>query len=564
MFNNRTLISSFASVATLLVFNKPWTIYGDAISDDWRLDGPIKMTSPCMIKVKVTMLEGGGSRNSLACEMSPEDGGRTVPIQGNARRSAGDDIVSGVSTLFSPEALLYPDRLLIPEEASVEMGELVRAQNASVEGDMKILIVRVVARDVAVSFTEEELSDGIFGTFGDSVNLKSQYDSCSYGKVNVIPVADQIEPKVTNGVVTMNIDMKVNGADSSTVEFAVKDKYYDMGFSQPDVGGYVVFCIPSGTTFGGDYWIGYAYINSWESFYNDDWCTYVSIQMHEVGHNINLDHSGQGGDEYNDGSGVMGYSYAEDDTPVMCFTAPKYWQVGWYDDRIATLSTAWKGEIVGIAEYDLSEEGQYVAVRIKGSTVGARRDYFISFNRMKDGTCISDTRESPNKVLIHSREPGTGVALSELVAAKNPGDSHKIGDATIKVLSINTDVNPGIATIEVNGGSLDECLGLKEKKCKKKKKCTFTEEPEKKKYACKAKKEEYDFECDSNKDKYYCESFTSGVCRWEKKKSKCTHKCKVKNKKKCKKQKNEYSKKICKWSEVDDPCVGCHQKDTCA
>merc|ERR1712183_1210082 len=106
----------------------------------------------------------------------------------------------------------------------------------------------------------------------------------------------------------------------------------------------------------------------------------------------------------------------------------------------------------------------------------------------------------------------------------------KIGDATIKVLSINTDVNPGIATIEVNGGSLDECLGLKKKKCKKKKKCTFTEEPEKKKYACEVKKEEYEYECDSNEDKYYCESFTNGVCKWEKKKSKCTHKCKVKGK----------------------------------
>lgn len=51
--------------------------------------------------------------------------------------------------------------------------------------------------------------------------------------------------------------------------------------------------------------IAYAYINSWLSVYNDEWCRSVSGQLHEVGHNLNLDHSQEGNDEYGDQSGMM-------------------------------------------------------------------------------------------------------------------------------------------------------------------------------------------------------------------------------------------------------------------
>ena len=63
-------------------------------------------------------------------------------------------------------------------------------------------------------------------------------------------------------------------------------------------------CIPPGTSGG---WIAYAYINHWLSVYNDRWCEYPSGQMHELGHNLNLAHSGEGA-TYDDQSGMMGYS----------------------------------------------------------------------------------------------------------------------------------------------------------------------------------------------------------------------------------------------------------------
>jgi len=45
--------------------------------------------------------------------------------------------------------------------------------------------------------------------------------------------------------------------------------------------------------------------------------------MHEVGNNINLAHSGEGGTEYADQSGMMGYSCSKLEGPVMCFNVAK-------------------------------------------------------------------------------------------------------------------------------------------------------------------------------------------------------------------------------------------------
>jgi len=42
-----------------------------------------------------------------------------------------------------------------------------------------------------------------------------------------------------------------------------------------------------------------------------------SVQMHEIGHNLNFAHSGEGTEVYGDQSGMMGYSYSDDEGPVM-------------------------------------------------------------------------------------------------------------------------------------------------------------------------------------------------------------------------------------------------------
>ena len=48
------------------------------------------------------------------------------------------------------------------------------------------------------------------------------------------------------------------------------------------------------------------------SFINSD---RPSAQVHEVGHNLNFAHSNEGGATYEDQTGMMGYSYSQDEGP---------------------------------------------------------------------------------------------------------------------------------------------------------------------------------------------------------------------------------------------------------
>ena len=50
-----------------------------------------------------------------------------------------------------------------------------------------ILVVRVVAADAAPSQSTAQISDSVFGTNGDSVNLRSQYSACSQGQLTMLP-----------------------------------------------------------------------------------------------------------------------------------------------------------------------------------------------------------------------------------------------------------------------------------------------------------------------------------------------------------------------------------------
>ena len=146
-------------------------------------------------------------------------------------------------------------------------------------GTKNMLAIRVVAADTQTTATEEQISDSWFGTYGDPVNLKSQYAACSYGALqcNAASKTTSTGVAVTNGVYEVSITNTVSGADRFVVENAVVAAgNADLG-NMRDQFDHVMLCLPPGTSGG---WIAYAYINHYLSVYNDNWCTYVSGQMH--------------------------------------------------------------------------------------------------------------------------------------------------------------------------------------------------------------------------------------------------------------------------------------------
>lgn len=150
-------------------------------------------------------------------------------------------------------------------------------------GIKSVLAIRVTdGSDVTTGSSLSEISNFIFGTSGDTVNLKSQYDACSQGKLLFEPFNGLTTTNVpiSDGVVNVTIPESVNGVSRYTAEDYVMDAAGVLLGNLPNQFDHVMLCIPPGTS---GNWIAYAYINSWLSVYNDDWCNYVSGQMHEIG-----------------------------------------------------------------------------------------------------------------------------------------------------------------------------------------------------------------------------------------------------------------------------------------
>jgi hypothetical protein len=147
----------------------------------------------------------------------------------------------------------------------------------------KVLVLRIEAADSATTASEMQLADDIFGAAGDPVNLKSQFNRCSYGQF-------QLEPAISNsivgsdGVYTVTLpDTKVIGVDKEmVVSDALNEAAKELG-SLTGFADYVMVCLPAGNSLEDEQVAGYALINYWLSVYDDDWCGTPGIGMHEIG-----------------------------------------------------------------------------------------------------------------------------------------------------------------------------------------------------------------------------------------------------------------------------------------
>lgn len=290
------------------------------------------------------------------------------------------------------------------------------------------LVIHVTANDFSMVDTPAELGDSVFGTDGDPVNLVSQYDDCSYGQMKLMPASGQ---HITNGVVEISIDMDVEGERRGTVRNAVVAAANDLFGSLSSQADHFIFALPPNTTNNsGDGWIAYASINGTYSTYNNRWATYVSAQMHELGHNFGMGHSGRGGNEYNDKSGMMGFSYSSDNGPLMCFNAVKNTKFGWYEDKELTFfesdwtttQNSWRGQMVGVANYDEATDDQNVIIKIH-SIEGDVSSPSIHFNYNRKTGINSGTKADGNRLSIAAVDFPTGYNTSLVTGVLDAGES---------------------------------------------------------------------------------------------------------------------------------------------
>jgi len=330
-------------------------------------------------------------------------------------------------------------------------------------GTRSVLAVRIAAPDSTTSFTEQQLSNSIFGNNVDTVNLRDQYLRCSANQLEFTKATGSLIG--SDGVVTVEITQNVIGVDDQVLRNAVNIKLAQMfGVSSASqIADHIMHCIPPGSA---GSWIGYAFVNSWNSIFNNQWCTYSSIQMHEVGHNIDLAHSGtidNNGNlnEYDDRSCIMGSSYSQSDTQ-MCFNNAKNFQLGWFTDALQTVTSnsRFDGNIKGQINYQQGVSPQEpVIVRIDKS--GSNDNYYVGFNhKAKYNANVVD---NGNRVTIQ-RYTGSAYGQSYVEGALDAGQSWNNGKSGLErievtVRSLSTDPNTGRADISiVYGGCTSDAL----------------------------------------------------------------------------------------------------------
>lgn len=324
-----------------------------------------------------------------------------------------------------------------------------RLTSGGVTGRKPILVVRVEdAQGKQPPKTAQQLSDDIFGTNNDAVNLKSQMYDCSYGKLDIHNEYDVAvdAPGVINVKINVNLDGSTQNTIRNAISDAVKVKLRLTSLPGPfhQIMYIVENCYGEGCGFA-----AYAYINSWMSLYRAAYASMVGVQMHELGHNFGLAHSGGlNRQTYTDHTCLMGNPLYSDEVGRMCFNPAKNFQLGWYSDKVNIVDITRPAfvhdqTLVGIANYQSA--GQHNVV-IKLET-NAANDLFVGFNRATGINSQND--EADNEVTVVQVNNGNGVSYSQsfLLATLKQGESYTFAGTspvtTIQALNIDLTTNPG-------------------------------------------------------------------------------------------------------------------------
>lgn len=388
---------------------------------------------------------------SWACELSEEDSTilnvQFVSIVSSPAVAIIANAASGESVLIMSEAIVDTDtaEMYVPEGAHVEVRNISRNRSRalttlpSTTGTLKVLVIRVTDKNKkSPEADDDQLIDDIFE---DSSSLATQMLACSYGQLKIEPFVGKSPNgyNIKNGIINVNVDRYHSnqgmlldlGALSATK--ALIGDYNDSMF------GLVMMVLPKSD--GSK--VAWSFVDSKFSFYNDNWAGRVSAQMHEIGHNLGLSHSGHLGDEYGDQTGFMGYAVGKDDES-MCYNQQNNYQLGWYQDKTETINP-----VDGSGPHDLTLNGVSDYMRNNNAVVVLRldqidqdEDYFVGFNRAT--TINKDTREEIDKVTIvrNEKKESNDYGKSTRIASLDAGDEYVFknfngkSDVTIKVIKI--------------------------------------------------------------------------------------------------------------------------------
>ena len=251
----------------------------------------------CTIVVRSDLRLDDVDSDTFECILDPSDAngieGMSVPIRVTDEQSevmkqrlANGELVSNVSTLTMNAGFKVSDEgVLVPIdmenfEFGTREGENGR-RLATVTGLKPILVVKV--RDSegrARSESLSQISDDIFGSFEDSMTLKSQMSACSFGQLQITPgLPDGSDTSVESpGVIDITTGASLSN-DRGTIRNAIKTAVEgQLGHTLPGPYQHVMYVLEGCYQDCG--WAAYAAVNSWLSVYQGVHYKFVGVQMH--------------------------------------------------------------------------------------------------------------------------------------------------------------------------------------------------------------------------------------------------------------------------------------------
>ena len=231
----------------------------------------------CNLVIKVVSFQDDSHKREIECVFASDGIFRSIEnIPGWLhQRFTENKIASNIDVLHMSEAIVHDAYIFIPSGSNVYVEERLENDKVGngrfVTGTRSTIALRIVATDAATTMSIGTLGDEIFGANGDNFNMRSQFLACSNNQLDFVPGT---QSGVTNGVFQVTPpNLSASGTDDAVFRTAVVNEGNAQLGTMSASFQHVMLCFPTGVTINGSTnWVAYAYINSYLSVYNDNWC----------------------------------------------------------------------------------------------------------------------------------------------------------------------------------------------------------------------------------------------------------------------------------------------------
>lgn len=324
---------------------------------------------------------------------------------------------SNSTSLFAPnDPYRWKEQLIIKQEQAKHSRRL------DVEY-RSVLVVRIVTDgDSDGNIIENEINNVLFYE-STQITVQRQMKLCSGGRIIFQPSNDGIITVRMNNLGTSRVEPYTMAVSEKVMKEYYRSTDTLVGYKEQlrKMADHVLIILPE--SFPANTFVANAEIGRPICVFSYQWLSSISAYMHEMGHNINLRHSGKGSSEpYGDNTGYMGVSNPKAYGPQKCYNAAQHWSLNFYDiHRVSLLdiglsSTPVLLQVAAFVDHEKIGSDFTVLVQVSSNT-------YLQFNRAK------------------SYNVGTEMMIDQVVVINDAGDKTILIaglDANSNVLSLSS------------------------------------------------------------------------------------------------------------------------------